>query len=309
MVIELYSMKKDSHRHHYIPQFILRNFSIRKDGFVKFYDAKKKTITNKPTEEIFLYNDLYRDENNSNDPTKIESDLAKYENEIAQLFAKKIYKGDEIELTIEEEDKLKLFLTIMGLRNKKAKTVFGEDTDPRILEMYKPYLVNNTLEDLWKKNLGVLVNCRSLQEVIDSKEIIDPFRHYVFLNTFGFLGTYLIFAERRGNEDFIIGDSYPSFQMAKTKEGIDLPMLNYYPISPNRVIILAVSDIRNFQQSARQISETLLRKPTLIKNGTALKYHVKKIYEDDVRFINSFVWMYVKDGVACIDDERITIPE
>ena len=302
------TMKKESHRHHYIPQFILRNFSKRGDGFVEFYDLKKKTITNRPTEEIFLYNDLYRDENNKNDPTKIEDDLAKYENEIAQLFNKKIYKGSQIELTIEEEDKLKLFLTIMGLRNKKAKTVFGEDTDPRILAMYKPYLADNTLEDLWKKNLGVLVNCRSLQEVIDSKEIIDPFRHYVFLNTFGFFGTYLIIAERRGNEDFIIGDSYPSFQMAKTKDGLDLPMLNYYPISPDRVIILAVSDISNFQQSARQISETLFRKPTLINNGKALKYNVKKIYEDDVKFINSFAWMYARGGVAFIDENKVEIP-
>ena len=302
-------MKKESHKHHYIPQFILRNFSARGDGFVKFYDLKKKTITNKPTEDIFLYNDLYRDESNQSDPTKIEDDLARYENEIAQLFRKKIYKGNQIEMTVEEEDKLKLFLTIMGLRNKKAKTVFGEDTDPRTLETFKPYMSNSTLEELWKKNLGILVNCRSLQEVIDSKEIIDPFKHYVFLNTFGFFGTYLIIAERRGNEDFILGDSYPSFQLAKTKEGVDLPMLNYYPISPNRVIILAVSDISNFQQSARQISETIFRKPTLINNGKTLKFFVKKIYEEDVKFINSFAWMYAKDGVAFIDDKRVTILE
>ena len=69
------------------------------------------------------------------------------------------------------------------------------------------------------------------------------------MNTFGFFGTYLIIAERRGNEDFIIGDSYPSFQMARTDDGNNVPMLNYYPISPDRVIILAVSDISSFLSS------------------------------------------------------------
>ena len=89
---------------------------------------------------------------------------------------------------------------------------------------------------------------------------------------------------------------------------IRFPLLNYYPISPDRVIILAVSDISNFQQSARQISETLFRKPTLINNGKALKYNVKKIYENDVKFINSFAWMYARDGVAFIDENKVEIP-
>ena len=302
-------MKNESHRHHYIPQFILRNFSIRGDGFVKFYDLKKKTITNKPTEEIFLYNDLYRDDSDQRNPTKIENDLAKYENEIAMLFIKKVYKGDTIELTIEEEDMLKLFLTIMGLRNKKAKIVFGEDTDSRILEMFKPYLVNSTLEDLWKKNLGLLVNCRSIQEVIDSEKIIDPFKSFVLLNSFGLAGTFFIFVERRGNEDFVVGDSYPSYQMARTEDGTNLPMLSYYPISPKRAIILAISDIKSIKQSAKQINGTLFRKPVSIENGKVLRYSVKKIYEQDVSFINNFAWKFAKDGVAFIDDKRVTIPE
>lgn len=113
--------KMESHKHHYIPQFILRNFSARNDGFVKFYDLKKKTIVNKPTEEIFLYEDLYRDEKNyPNNPTKIEDDLAKYESEVA-LILKKFCTSNEIVISTKEEEKLRLFLLQYLCNNLRFK--------------------------------------------------------------------------------------------------------------------------------------------------------------------------------------------
>ena len=236
-------MKNESHKHHYIPQFILRNFSPRGDGFVRFYDLKKKEITNRPTEEIFLYNDLYRDEkNHPENPTQIEDDLAKLEGEIAPIL-KKFYKGSEIVISRAEEEKLKLFLAIMAFRNRKAKNLFDEKTDPRIKEMYKPYLQDESLEDMWKKNLGLVVNCRSLDEVLDNKDINEFFKFSLLIITFGITGTHLIVAERRGGEDFIIGDSYPYFQTALHDDGTHWPLLNYFVISPTIVIIVAINYI------------------------------------------------------------------
>lgn len=302
-------MKTESYKHHYIPQFIIRNFSPRGDGFVRFYDAKRRAVVNKPTEEIFYYNDLYRDEkNNPSNPTQIEDDLAKYEGEIAPIL-KKFYKGDEIIISRHDEEKLKLFFAIMAYRNRKAKKIFSEDTDPRILEMFKPYLNGESMDDLWKKNLGLAVNCRSIEEVLDSSEIIDPFKAALVLMSFGVTGTHLIVAERRGTEDFILGDSYPYFQTAVHDDGSHWPLLNYFVISPTRVIIIAINDIDVVPQKARHINESLFRRPVVIDGGKNAKYTVKKIYENDVRFINSLAWLYVKDGIVCIDENRVTMPE
>ena len=207
-------MPNEPVRHHYIPQFILRNFSARGDGFVRYYDLKKKEISNKPTEEIFVYNNLYRDERaHPDEPTKIESDLSRYEGEIAMLLKKKFYKGDEFTISFNEEEKLKLFLAIMAFRNRHTNTAFGKDADPRLLKFYEPYLKDGNMNDLWKKNLGLLVNCRSIKEVLNHKEMDEPFKHLVFMTGFGLTGTHLIVAERRGKEDFVVGDHFPSIQM------------------------------------------------------------------------------------------------
>ena len=284
-------MKNESYRHHYIPQFIIRNFSQRGDGFVRFYSVKNKTIKNLPTEDVFVYNNLYRDEvNNPNDPVKIENDLAKYEGEIAVLLKEKFYKGSEIKLTFAEEEKLKLFISIMMYRNAQSNKIFSEKAPDIFKEKVFQFMPDGDVNSIWKKNLGHLVNCRSLQEVIDHPDIDDFFRHSIFFTTFGLFGQFLIVAERRGNSEFVLGDSFP-----------------YSPISPERVIILASNLIKETPQSAKVLNEALLRKPTVLKDSISIS--VKKIYESDVDFINSFAFKLAKDGIAFRDEDKIKFPE
>ena len=74
-------MKKSNNeprRHHYISQFIIKNFGESRMGIntVNYYDIKRKKVFTVPTEEIFAYNDLYRDEvNNFDDPVTSNIDL------------------------------------------------------------------------------------------------------------------------------------------------------------------------------------------------------------------------------------------
>ena len=77
---------KEPIRHHYIPQFILRNFA-NDEGKVNYYDKKTKIATVVDTRDVFMSKNLYRDEvNHSNNPTKIEKDLSKFENEISKIL-------------------------------------------------------------------------------------------------------------------------------------------------------------------------------------------------------------------------------
>ncbi len=290
-------IQNEPHRHHYIPRFLIRNFSARKDGFVLFYSVKTKKIKNTPIEDVFAYYDLYRDEaNNPDDPVKIERDLAKYEGEIASLFKAKIYSGDNITLTVEEEEKLKLFIAIMKYRNARANKIFSDKVPDDLKKAIKSAFPDGKPNDIWKKNLGYLANCRSLKEVLDHPYIDDCFKFYVFFYSSGVFGTFLIVAERRGKSEFVLGDSFPYDHLLVAKDGLRLPIFSYFPISPERIIILASNEIKRVDPSTRVINEGLLRKP--MKSGGTIKISVKKIYEDDVNFINSFALKNAKDGIA-----------
>ena len=65
-------MKKEPIRHHYIPQFILRNFAFDDSGKILYYDKKQNTVSVVDSRDIFMEKNLYRDEiNNFGEPTQI----------------------------------------------------------------------------------------------------------------------------------------------------------------------------------------------------------------------------------------------
>lgn len=60
-------------RHHYIPQFILRNFCFNNHGEVRYYCKKTNVESVANTRDVFMERNLYRDEINSpNDPTSVQ---------------------------------------------------------------------------------------------------------------------------------------------------------------------------------------------------------------------------------------------
>lgn len=52
-------------RHHYIPQFILRNFCFNDRGDLFYYDKENSKTSVKNTRDIFMVRNLYRDEINN----------------------------------------------------------------------------------------------------------------------------------------------------------------------------------------------------------------------------------------------------
>ena len=116
-------MKKEPIRHHYIPQFILRNFACDNDKkLVRYCNKESLYISECETSEIFMERNLYRDEINCKDkPVQIEHDLSVYEREVAELVKAKFLDKRKIELTEEEDSAIKLFFAIMSFRNINAK--------------------------------------------------------------------------------------------------------------------------------------------------------------------------------------------
>ena len=86
----------EAKRHHYIPQFILKNFLDNK-GQVFYWDIEKEVLEKRNPRSIFMNFDMYRDEVNHKDkPTSIESSLAIFEGEIATLIRQKFLKDNDI---------------------------------------------------------------------------------------------------------------------------------------------------------------------------------------------------------------------
>ena len=106
-------MKNEPIRHHYIPQFILRNFCFDDNGNVHYYDKNNNIYSVEQTRDVFMSKHLYRDEINSPDnPTKLEHDLAVYENEVSIIIKNKCLKCTEFTLDMKEDAKLRLFFAI-----------------------------------------------------------------------------------------------------------------------------------------------------------------------------------------------------
>ena len=121
-------MRKEPIRHHYIPQFILRNFACDNDRkFACYYDKNTKSVSTRELCEVFMERNFYRDEINCKDkPVQIEHDLSLYEREVAELIKAKFLDKRKFELSEEESDVIKLFFAIMAFRNIHAKEQFGD---------------------------------------------------------------------------------------------------------------------------------------------------------------------------------------
>ena len=80
-------MNTEPIKHHYIPQFLLKNFCFDDKGHVYFYDKVSKQISVKSTKDVFVTSRLYEDTiNNPDDLMRIEKDFSKYENEASQVI-------------------------------------------------------------------------------------------------------------------------------------------------------------------------------------------------------------------------------
>ena len=279
-------MSKEYIRNHYIPQFILRNFSFNDKNDITYYDLGTKEILITKTNNVFEIDNLYKDKINYPDlPIQIEKDLSKYESEMALLINKKFLNDNEIIITKEEEDSLKLFLAIMAFRSVHVYEEFSKYLMEDSKDFYTNWQPNGDFNDLWKRNLGLLVNCRSIKEVMEHNNIDEPIKIFMHRDTQSYFGTYFVVTEVRGNKNYIIGDCYPTVRFGETRFDPKLHLYSLYPISPTRMIILASNGVDRTPQEFVLFDKKLLKKPFVDSNKN-IHINVKKMYERDVNSTN-----------------------
>lgn len=294
--IEVNKLKREPIRHHYIPQFILRNFCDER-GLLNYFDVATNEVTLCEPRDVFMERNLYRDEINcAENPTKIETDLAKFEREISQIIKEKFLVGDKIVLTKEEDEKIKLFFFIMGFRSHNTMLQFSEGLTKESVEMYSRYQKNGNFQDTWRRNLGYLVNCRSGEDVLNHKDIDEPIKYFMMRDVFGIAGLYLVVAEKGEGPSFIVGDAYPTEVTGTTIQGIQLPMYTINPISPNRVILVVGNGVEGTPRQVLGFRQTVLYKPQWNVQEESITMRVKKLYPEEVQEINRSIANAVKKG-------------
>ena len=292
-------MHSEPIRHHYIPQFILKNFCFE-DMRLHYFDKQTGCISVKDTRDVFMVRNLYRDEiNYATDPVRIEKDLADYEREIAPIIKERFLTEREIFITPEEDEKLRLFFAIMGFRALSTKLCFGEEISKQSKKFYKQYQADGNILDFWKRNLGYVVQCRSLEEVLNHPHIDDPIKTFFLRDTFGYFGRYIAVVEANDENTFVIGDTYPVVISGILDNGLPLITYEIFPISPNRVLFMANNGVVQLTpKDILVLRKFLFQPPKYIEKANMLRIRVRKLCADEIQHINREVAKNASQGFA-----------
>ena len=292
-------MKNEPIRHHYIPQFILRNFCCNGNGIVQYYDKSTSKFSKQNIRDVFMAKHLYRDEiNTPENPTQIENDLADYEREIANLIKSKFLHENEITLNLDEDQKLRLFFAIMSFRAERVKDYFKSLLCGADAKYYSVFQADGNFEDFWKRNLSKLVKCRSLQEALEHSEIDEPIKTFMMRDTVGLFGMYFAVAERFESENFVIGDTYPEVVWGVNDYGHKLEIYSIYPISPERIILMVHNGAENTPRDILGFRPCVIAGPKINQDGTC-RIRVKKMYNEEVCKINRLIIKDSSIGYIC----------
>ncbi len=291
-------MRREPVKHHYIPQFILRNFCFE-DNRLLYYDKQTGEVSVKETKDVFMVRNLYRDEiNYAADPVKIEKDLAQYEREVAQLLKERFLDAQEIYITPQEDAKLRLFFAIMGFRSLNTNQIFGTTLSKQSKKYYGQYQADGDFLDLWKRNLGHIVQCRSFEDVWNHPQIDDPIKIIFHRDTVGYFGKYIAVAEADDDDAFVIGDIYPVAVSGTLSNGLPLNMYNIFPISSNRVLFMTNIGVEGTPRDVLFLRNFLFLPPKYIHEQNLLRIRVKKLSRDEVQYLNTEIANNANKGFA-----------
>ena len=279
-------MKNEPKRHHYIPQFIMKNFCFDDASNVFYHDKIKQQISACKTQDIFMSMHLYRDEiNYPDDPTKIERDLSVYEGEVSRIIKEKFLYKKEITLNMDEDAKLRLFFAVMGFRAERVKESFRNSKN---MSIYSAYQENEDYEDLWKRNLSIIVNCRSIYEVLEHPQIDPPIKVFLYRDTINITGLYFVVAERYNCEEFVLSDTYPVVISGEIDNELSLHIYSIFSISPDRVILMVSDGADLSPRNVTALRPLVFTKPKMNSDGT-YTIRVKRIYSEEVKHLNGYL--------------------
>lgn len=307
-------------KHHFIPQFILRNFTHNNDQ-IYYWNKKTLKVEIRNTKSVYMVKNLYRDEkNHPTDPASIEKKFAQFESEIATLFQEKIVDKDPIVLTRTENERLRKFLYLLSFRSSTRKQQYIDaNFDDMTKEHLKEYVVNDDYIDLWLREIEMILDTENYHDIQKNDKVSWTIRTDFWSHLSGY---YMTFVAPRG-QDFIIGDVYPTAEIFPIGiNGANLYPHLMFPISSSLMLILNHVGFRSDSRNGLPMLDGMVKFSKIKGNaivapsakykipGQFLKedtytYKINKIYSEDVIYLNSLALNEVRKGFSFVNVDRI----
>lgn len=284
-------------KHHYIPQFILKNFNDE-NGQLNYWNINDSRLEKRNSLSVFMIKNMYRDEiNHTENPVIIENQFSYFEDEIARLINDKILiNSNKIILTRSELEKFRIFLTLFSFRsNFRMKQYEENNFDDATRAILLKYQQDGNFKDLWKKELYELTSCRTYDD-IKNNEKIDHIIKQDFLNDYE--GYFMSFADARGGE-FVLSDIYPTSEFYPIPQPFGLHLHYLFPLSPTRMLILNHIMFKKENKNTLEFADML--KVSKIKEHIPepkVKYKTSQwIHDPNDEFLYNCIKVYSKDVV------------
>lgn len=307
-------------KHHFIPQFILKNFTHNNDQ-IFYWNKENSKIEIRNTKSVFMVKNLYRDEqNHPTDPAIIERKFAQLESTIATIFQDKIIGKDLIVLTRNENENLRKFLYLLSFRSSTRKQQY---IDANFDEMTKShlsqYVVNDDYVDLWLREIEMILDAENYHDIQKNERVSWTIRTDFWTHLSSY---YMTFVTPRG-QDFILGDVYPTAEIYPLGfHGANLYPHFIFPISPTLLLVLnhiafKAETPKELPMVAQMVSLSRIKgnliippKANYVTNGKFSKddtymYRVNKIYTDEVDYLNMLMLNEVRSGFSYWNLDRV----
>ena len=274
--------------HHYIPQFILRNFNIKdtKDKKyikIKYYDIKSKKMEECKTNKKYGDKNLYKD-SILKDVMEIEKGLSKLENKCSILIDNINRSNNYTEIIRKDLYELRKFLYIMLYRTKSRKKqyidgIFDEDTK-ELLNLFMKKNNFNKYDEVWLNNIKELL--KSNYNEIQYNNNIFSYIRWEFTNNVEFNSINIW--EAKGDSEFII-----TTKCFGIYEGTIGNIYHYfYIISPKRIVVLT----NNIEKTI--MGDYIGMFPKYIHKNHIILYKNHKIINKIKSFPNPLTEKYIK---------------
>lgn len=307
-------------RHHYIPQFILRNF-LNENNKLYYWNTGKQEIEERNTKSIYMEFNLYRDEkNNPENPTIIEKKFSALEGKVANLINNKIIGKRTIKITRDENELLRKYLFLLSFRSAARKEQYSNAKfDPLTEAVLSSKLVDNDYEDLWLRELEIILDLKDLKKVKENNDLSIVTQMDIELHLKSY---YMTIINARG-QDVILSDIYPTLGVYETgRSGINFNAHYFYPLTPDLVLILNHiafrEEVYSKDDNFKEIVSSSFMKGDLIiapkhkskihgkfLSDDTYTYRVNNIYEKDISEINMLILNEVREGFSFRNKDRI----
>ena len=293
--------QKSHVRQHFIPQFILKNFCYdQSKNKVFFFQVGEDEYSSEYVSNVFMEKRLYSTAEN---PVEIEESLARFEADIAPIF-KKFTLDSEICLTFAEDERLRIFLSLLAFRAVHTRDQFGNMSDLS-KALYSRSSDGTDMKDVWLKNVHLLSQHRTIKEILADREVSSPLKIFI---TQEFSAFYMCLLERRGNVDFHISDCYPVVMYGEAElngKVINVPVYYFYPLSDSRIIVLVTEHIKDVPKGLSFLDcDKTLKGPKGSSNRAHLLFRPARVYSSEVEWINEMVIKNAQIGVVVKDLDR-----